>query len=292
MPGYCIAKKVHDTFISKQNILFPHTHTLWCTVCGHVTIIVKCVSLCTAEVYFFGVSVCVLWFSLLRSECVCVCLSIMCEEMDLHICASKWTCWHFHDCPAKWRHRRSPLHIWHPCLDLSNTSAQIISFAVCWCANIPTVSCSYLKPAFFNQTIQLWFGFLSEVWLGIDFSKNMALIELLQQSLMTSVIIMWQFCLVIIYFSNTRRYNNVSWYISIEAVKVIVSTGNAEMKHIFYSVTMAPSCKCLSIPTGKLLFHGFYSDTSSGLWTFIGSLKLLNLRQHASIMVQIPAYTS
>lgn len=97
------------------------------------------------------------------------------------------------------------------------------------------VSCGFYVQfvawAFFNQMIQV--GLSLEVWLGFSFSKkNMSLIELSQQRLMLPMIIMWQFCLSILFFTNTRRHNNASGFICIKNMGVIVSTGKAEMSLI------------------------------------------------------------
>lgn len=88
--------------------------------------------------------------------------------------------------------------------------------------------------------------------------RNMALIELLQRNLMTPTIILWQFWLLIIYFTYTGRHNNISWCISIQSMKVIVSTGSDEMSLILYSVTMATSLEYIFLPNWKPLQPFFW----------------------------------
>ena len=49
---------------------------------------------------------------------------------------------------------------------------------------------------------------------------------------MLPMIIMGQFGLFILFFINTRRHNNASVFIPVKNMKVIVSTGKAEMRLI------------------------------------------------------------
>ena len=68
--------------------------------------------------------------------------------------------------------------------------------------------------------------------LFLFFLQNIVLAELLQQSLMLPMIIMWQFSLSVRFLFNTRRHNNASGFISMKNIWVIVSTGKAEMSLI------------------------------------------------------------
>lgn len=126
-------------------------------------------------------------------------------------------------------------------------------------------------------SIQIWILIrgLARLWFLL---KKTVLIELLQQGLMLHMIIMWQFCISILSFTNTRRHNNASGFICIKNMGVIVSTGKAEMSLIPNSM-MGPYknifLKSVALPAGKQ--HGFYFDTLLMHWLVNFLFLLLNL---------------
>lgn len=83
--------------------------------------------------------------------------------------------------------------------------------------------------------IQLWFGVWSEFCLAFDLFQKYCANRVTTAEPGAPHDNNVTILPLIIFFTNTRRHNNVSWCISIENMKVIESTGNAEMSFILYS---------------------------------------------------------
>ncbi len=126
--------------------------------------------------------------------------------MWVHVSVSNWTLWPF---SGAWLNKDTavflPLFIFgslawksHNCYKSSFSSSVDMTTGPLWIF--------YAYTTLYGSVL---FGFTSEFKRGFDFSgKYITNKVITQQSLMPATIIMWQFCSLIIFLTNTRSHNN------------------------------------------------------------------------------------